>query len=652
MLTEKHSFPLSEEKLLADDVKLISWCPTTDLVLLVSPSNILSLYRSGIKIVRIWSIQHQASTNINVVTWKPNGKEFVLGCDNGIVYKVDITYHSPVISPCWKPSSSSSLLSTEESQPAAPILSLVWINYEFEKKQIDIDGFDSDAFNLESVLPTLSEDPPEEPLSRLIIGKQKKIQLPTKPLKHNEIQTLLFAGDGYGHVQIILNGIYPIGSFALEAKTKINLDAIEISVAHNASLLQIITKSKSNSPEFVSYTLDTQILDDRKEEIHSVSEIQTQLNYLLQYTKSILDVVKRHHDAYSGFTKSIARQASAYITNHNVDTSAMPEVELFATLATGNVTESLQEFFADHLTSQRIKQWESNVKHGYHNSLVIICEHILPACERIQLQLCKLLGYSLWTQRFGDFLKTEAVEECIEKTRKLVSVAFEYSKSLGSLNKNFDAFSKWITTDKNLIYLLSDLSDCCTEMLKRPSETVSTKIQVVSISKVRLNGVSIQAQPRNRITSFTAMENDVQTIYYAVLQNKPETQLMLLKKKFDDSALKYAIYTMNGSITDLEFFDEKELGALIQIDEETTVLQAIPLHDINFQTLTTNKLTISELPNVRSQHLQRMINVKFGCNGLPRRRVLCVVASNGLLKVYFMDESEDSEEEEEEEEKE
>lgn len=30
----------------------------------------------------------------------------------------------------------------------------------------------------------------------------------------------------------------------------------------------------------------------------------------------------------------------------------MPEVELFATLATGNVTESLQEFFTEYLTSQ------------------------------------------------------------------------------------------------------------------------------------------------------------------------------------------------------------------------------------------------------------------------------------------------------------
>lgn len=60
-----------------------------------------------------------------------SGKEFVLGCDNGVVYKVDITYHTPVISPCWIPS-------TQDSQSAFPILSLVWTNYEYKKKKIDI----------------------------------------------------------------------------------------------------------------------------------------------------------------------------------------------------------------------------------------------------------------------------------------------------------------------------------------------------------------------------------------------------------------------------------------------------------------------------------------------------------------------------------
>jgi hypothetical protein len=39
-----------------------------------------------------------------------------------------------------------------------------------------------------------------------------------------------------------------------------------------------------------------------------------------------------------------------------------------------------------------------------------------------------------------------------------------------------------------------------------------------------------------------------------------------------------------------------------------------------------------------------MIHVKLGCNGLPRRRILCVIALNGLLKVYSMDEEEADEE--------
>lgn len=150
------------------------------------------------------------------------------------------------------------------------------------------------------------------------MAKPKKIRLPVKPLEQNDMQSLLFAGDAKGQIQVILNGIYPIGSVALiDPYSKIQLDALEISVAQKIASLQIITKPRSNSPEFVSYTLDTQILDDRKEEIHSISQVQTQLNYLLQYTKSTLDVVKRHHDAYSGFTKAIARQAANYITNHN-----------------------------------------------------------------------------------------------------------------------------------------------------------------------------------------------------------------------------------------------------------------------------------------------------------------------------------------------
>jgi hypothetical protein len=36
-----------------------------------------------------------------------------------------------------------------------------------------------------------------------------------------------------------------------------------------------------------------------------------------------------------------------------------------------------------------------------------------------------------------------------------------------------------------------------------------------------------------------------------------------------------------------------------------------------------------------------MIGVKIGCNGLPRRRLFGLAASNGQLNVHFMDEDED-----------
>jgi hypothetical protein len=66
---------LFNEKLLVDDVKIISWCPTADLVLLVSPYNTISLFRNGIVVNKIWTLKNKADSEIKIVTWKPNGKQ-------------------------------------------------------------------------------------------------------------------------------------------------------------------------------------------------------------------------------------------------------------------------------------------------------------------------------------------------------------------------------------------------------------------------------------------------------------------------------------------------------------------------------------------------------------------------------------------------
>ncbi|KAI9478240.1 MAG: hypothetical protein EXX96DRAFT_484501 [Benjaminiella poitrasii] len=188
----KGGFSLFGENILEDKVKLISWCPTTDLVLIVSPTNTISLFRHGDTL--LWSIADEIESAIKVITWEPNGKTFALGCENGAVYKVDITHYLPKISFCWSP--------TSEFSPS-PTVTLVWLNYEFKKKQIEIEDFDTDVFDFEPNLTSLSEEPPEEPISILPRPRRKTAPLPAQPYSGNDKQTLLFVGNAKGQIHIL-----------------------------------------------------------------------------------------------------------------------------------------------------------------------------------------------------------------------------------------------------------------------------------------------------------------------------------------------------------------------------------------------------------------------------------------------------------------
>lgn len=73
MSTTKEPFELFDEKILVDNVSIISWCPTADLVLLVSPDNTMSFYRNENVVKKLWTLENVTDSEIKIVTWKPNG---------------------------------------------------------------------------------------------------------------------------------------------------------------------------------------------------------------------------------------------------------------------------------------------------------------------------------------------------------------------------------------------------------------------------------------------------------------------------------------------------------------------------------------------------------------------------------------------------
>lgn len=81
--------------------------------------------------------------------------------------------------------------------------------------------------------------------------------------------------------------------------------------------MQILTKSGKKDSQFVLHVVDINILETMKEQILSISKIQTELDYLLDYTTLNLDVLGRHHTSYSEMTMKVATKAADFMEQEN-----------------------------------------------------------------------------------------------------------------------------------------------------------------------------------------------------------------------------------------------------------------------------------------------------------------------------------------------
>ncbi|GAX83709.1 hypothetical protein CEUSTIGMA_g11134.t1 [Chlamydomonas eustigma] len=75
------SFSLLSDKQLTNEVEFASWCPTMDILALVTLDNQLSLYRLDLQ--RVWMVCPE--TKVTSLSWRPDGKQLLTGHQNGSI---------------------------------------------------------------------------------------------------------------------------------------------------------------------------------------------------------------------------------------------------------------------------------------------------------------------------------------------------------------------------------------------------------------------------------------------------------------------------------------------------------------------------------------------------------------------------------------
>ncbi|KAI9320833.1 hypothetical protein BX666DRAFT_1239619 [Dichotomocladium elegans] len=182
-------FPVYSEKILKKRATKIVWCPTSDLAAILYHDNTIALCRDGTS--PVWDMPSPDESAVTALAWDPNGHEFVIGSESGLVTRVDATCYKPKSSTCW------------QSPGQSSITSLAWVKFsKREEYGANQYGFDPSVFDFDNHLPPLSMEPPDQPAPLIPNAKQVKPPLPDPPRALKMEHTLLLIGDSSGHVYL------------------------------------------------------------------------------------------------------------------------------------------------------------------------------------------------------------------------------------------------------------------------------------------------------------------------------------------------------------------------------------------------------------------------------------------------------------------
>ncbi|CAO3642771.1 unnamed protein product [Cunninghamella blakesleeana] len=429
------SFPFFEGTTYSQQVISINWNPINNLCIIIYQDNTLALCRSDLSL--IWTIDDLTS-NVICITWHPNGQLFAVGHEDGTVYQYDISHYTPEPTQCWP------LDDNSENRSPPSITSLKWVDYTLEQPKINIPEFDPNAFDMETYLPPLSMAPLMDSFYPL---PERPKKLPKKPRNTKANKSLLLIGDQYGCLHFVIDGSYHIGSVnCIDDSSKIGA-IVDISITCNLDIIYIIIKYNNDVErlnDFDFLILNCNILQLKKRQIHNISSIQYEINYILQYIKLCANVLFSHYTTIEKISKSNIDSMSRIIKEHNDKAIPCPEIELLGILAAGPCSEALYDYFTNVLTQQKEKAWETNINRSYTSIQRIILEYLQPACERLLLQLEKLCGYGKCSKIYGEFLCKDTINITIQHVSKYMFTLQQLIISIGKTSKGFQEFFSWI----------------------------------------------------------------------------------------------------------------------------------------------------------------------------------------------------------------
>ncbi|KAL1980545.1 hypothetical protein VTN96DRAFT_3990 [Rasamsonia emersonii] len=208
------------------------------------------------------------------------------------------------------------------------------------------------------------------------------------------------------------------------------------------ALLLSETAAEGSEQKLKLLTIDLQFITKSGRYLSLLASKTTQLQNLLRYINQVQRQIQLEW-------KNVLDLSARYIRSISDDLQEKCHCDfvtaLYHLVVTGNCFPPLKEFLVDILGERGHKRWEKTVSTGYENVRRLTHECLLPALERCEVLLSRLIGISKFHKLSHILgLETRDLQEIVDTVDCLHLLSHNILTHSSRELREFLAFSKWL----------------------------------------------------------------------------------------------------------------------------------------------------------------------------------------------------------------
>ncbi|KAL4809251.1 anaphase-promoting complex, cyclosome, subunit 4-domain-containing protein [Aspergillus unguis] len=474
--------PVGEKSLPAKcKADLIAYCPTMDLIALVTEDDELHVFRlNGQKVLGgSWKgdpylDEDDGSGEIRALEWKHNGRTLAIACADSTVRLISAfsgkSTHNFITSPVseeeqqqqndensspkvtclgWGVNFTDSGAATRHLREAAGQLSvedLLSLDYSQPSKAVALLEADLPRelalLDVEGSFPRLSTLPSTGSDDDLFSSRQSLDVIFHSAKKSSDAVDVLVVGyeNGFAHIRIF-------DCFEIGLVKMVDSEDIIRHVSHPLSSTHALVSASDNSLRL--HTLDLRFITRSGRYLPLLAHKTTQLQVLLRYICQVQRQIELEW-------KNAQELPARYMRSVNQDLEEKCHCD-FVTAAyhlvvTGDCFEPVREFLVDIVGERGHKRWEKAVASGYEIVRRLTHECLLPALERCEVLISRLIGLSKF-QKLSEVLglETSDLNAIVETLDCLHLLSHNIIVAANEELTQFHAFSRWLRHQIDLL---------------------------------------------------------------------------------------------------------------------------------------------------------------------------------------------------------